>query len=113
MRLSKFASVLAAFVIVALIAGCAAGRLIKIVDSSMEPTLKPGDIVRMQEVSSSSVNVGDIAVFEADRGLGVARVVSIDKEKGVFTAKGDANKAIGNFEKDVSLSKIQGIVKIE
>ena len=99
--------------VIVLISGCGSDRtLIKVISNSMEPTIKSGEFIKMEKVNPSEIVVGDIIVFEDKdgRGIIVARVVSIDKEKGTFTAKGDGNKAIGPFETDVPFENINGRV---
>ena len=100
--------------VMVLIAGCRSDRiLIKVLSNSMEPTIKSGELVGVEKINSSEIKVRDILAFESNDERGfiiLARVVSIDREKGAFTAKGDGNKDIGPFEKDVPFANIKGRV---
>lgn len=64
--------------------------------NSMSPSYNAGDVVFVKKVSSAEVNANDVIVFKPSMPeykdiFIVARVISIDQGKGVFTTKGDSN----------------------
>lgn len=76
--------------------------------SSMEPTLKIGDVVIVKKVESSDLEVGDIITFRNSNGeLVTHRIAQIDYENKVFTTKGDKNN-INDIEL-VTYDNIEGI----
>lgn len=89
------------------ITGCSSSKSLKVVSSSMEPTIKNGEFVRVEKVNILDVKGGDIVVFDSEKGSVVARVVSLNNAAGTFTAKGDANIGIAVWEKDIPLSNIK------
>ncbi|MCD6510674.1 MAG: signal peptidase I [Thermoprotei archaeon] len=65
-----------------------------VLSGSMQPTLRPGDIVFLVKVDPSEIEVGDIVAIKTDRAIYVHRVIEkIPSEKGVLLKlKGDANE---------------------
>lgn len=72
-------------------------NVINYIGSSMFPTLKTGDILRVVPYKEGAVRTGDVVVFNSPYGKTpiVHRVVTVDK-KGVKT-KGDNKLAIDDF----------------
>lgn len=64
-----------------------------ILSPSMSPAYNPGDLVYVKSKQASEIKVGDVLTFVADDQLTVIthRVDEIDREKGRFYTKGDAN----------------------
>ena len=66
-----------------------------VITDSMVPVFKKGDIVFVKETDFSSVNEGDILTvsFPDSSGYFTHRVVSVDRDAGMFRTKGDANES--------------------
>ena len=66
-----------------------------VITDSMVPVFKKGDIVFVKETDFASVNEGDILTvsFPDSSGYFTHRVVSVDREAGMFRTKGDANES--------------------
>lgn len=77
-------------------------RPVVILTNSMQPAIKPGDLVIIKTCSIEDVDVGDIIEFQSDNYQVIHRVVDITKNKIQIqlTTKGDNNK-------DVDLEKIR------
>ena len=65
-----------------------------VVTDSMAPGIKKGDVVFVKQVNFDELNENDIVTVEFPDGNGcfTHRIISIDKEAGVFRTKGDANE---------------------
>lgn len=93
--------ILIIFFITLLATGTIASILLKtpfpflvVMSSSMQPTLKPGDLLVVEGSDSRTPKVGEIVVFKSERfsGLVIHRVIKVERCDGqtrVFT-KGDA-----------------------
>ena len=86
----------------------------RVESASMEPALKEGDMVTVERVDFSEIQVGNIVMIKPTVGrqqpLLFTRIVSIDRGKGTFTAKADANPISNNWEKDARFQIIVGKV---
>ncbi len=73
-----------------------------ILTGSMEPTLKPGDIVFVKE--TTNINEQDIISFKVENAIVTHRVVEIENENGknFYITKGDANS-----DNDIELISIE------
>lgn len=76
-----------------------------ILTGSMEPTYKVNDLIIA--VKAKEYGVGDIVVYQTGGTPVVHRVIEMDKDTGVFVAKGDANNAP---DEPVTVSRIKGRV---
>src|SRR5687768_4040409 len=106
MRLNR---VLTALLLIALVLGafCIVGpvtgwyRTSTVLSGSMQPTIRPGDVVVATPTPSSNVRAGDIVTFQLPDGEGtvthrVAKVRRVDGELKIIT-KGDANEAADTY----------------
>ena len=73
-----------------------------VLTGSMEPTLKPGDIVFVKE--TTNINEQDIISFKVENAIVTHRVVEIENENGknFYITKGDANS-----DNDIELISIE------
>ncbi|MCR5808088.1 MAG: signal peptidase I [Clostridiales bacterium] len=76
-----------------------------VLTGSMEPTYKVNDLIIA--VKAKDYKVGDIVVYQTGGTPVVHRVIEMDKDSGVFVAKGDANNAPDD---PVTVSRIKGRV---
>ncbi len=60
-----------------------------ITSGSMWPALKKGDIILIKGVDKSELEIGDIIVYENERGFTIHRIVELDEK--TLKTKGDAN----------------------
>lgn len=60
-----------------------------ITSGSMWPALKKGDLVLMEGIEKSKLEVGDIVVYKNKKGFTIHRIIELDKE--TLKTKGDAN----------------------
>lgn len=97
--------------IIILVSGISKYHMIAIASNSMNPIYYRGDAVIYEKVEISTIDVGDIIVFERSNRLITHRVVKIqeDSSKLYFYTKGDANNT--NDEEPVQQEKVKGIVK--
>jgi len=80
---------------------------------SMHPTLEPGDLILVQGIEPSKIQVGDVIIFHQTTdydNLIIHRVVNIKTEDGeiFFTTKGDANSASIWWEERIPASYVVG-----
>lgn len=64
--------------------------LATITSGSMWPTLKENDLILMRGVNGNDVNIGEIIVFENQRGFTIHRLIRREHD-GTLVTKGDAN----------------------
>lgn len=65
-----------------------------VLTSSMTPTYYPGDLVYVEKKDIDEIKIGDALTFTiSDNKVVTHRVDGIDKEKGCFYTKGDANSS--------------------
>lgn len=65
-----------------------------IATGSMEPGIKPGDIIIIKKVDARSLKVGDIVQYRKEKIDITHRIIDIEKEGGVmYKTKGDNNSA--------------------
>jgi len=76
-----------------------------ITSGSMWPVLKVGDLVLVQSVKPEELKVGDIVVYQNERGFTIHRITEINQAKGEVTTKGDANNV---SDKPVKVSDVIG-----
>ena len=78
-----------------------------ILTGSMEPTLKPGDIVFVKE--TTNINEQDIISFKVENAIVTHRVVEIENENGknFYITKGDANNT--NDQMKIEKNDIKGV----
>ena len=81
-----------------------------VVTGSMSPSIEAGDIVVIEKVLPSEVEVGDVLYFESKNIHIVHRVID-QNEEGQFQTKGDNNKS-SDLEW-VSRDAVKGIVKFK
>ena len=60
-----------------------------ITSGSMWPILKTGDIVLIKKIPKEDIKVGDIVVWQNQKGFTIHRVAKLDAD--TLTTKGDAN----------------------
>jgi len=80
-----------------------------VLTGSMEPDIMPGDIVIVDKVGGSSINVGDVVMYYSEDGIYIThRVIEKSELEGVeqFVTKGDNNPCAD--QKSVSSEQIQG-----
>ena len=88
---------------------------IRVFGTSMEPIIRSGALLTIKK--SAHYEVGDIVCF---RGKGLRsllltychRIISVDRRRKTFTAKGDNRMESSPFETDVPLSHIQAKVML-
>ena len=93
---------------------------IRVYGNSMEPIIKNRSLIELHPIKPSEVKVGDIVCFR-DKGIlrkliglrHVHRIISIDKEKGSFTTKGENRVTSGSYEIDVPINNIESKVILE
>ena len=74
-----------------------------ITSGSMWPVLKQYDVVLIQKVPKEDLRVGDIVVWQNDKGFTIHRIVKLDAD--TLTTKGDANFT---EDKPVAYSEVIG-----
>lgn len=87
---------------------------LKVTTGSMEPLVKPGEMILIQKVQPRSINFGDIVVFEA-HGLFVAhRVIKkyISNRRMFFLQKGDNGGQAMEIPEEGVIGKVIAIEKI-
>lgn len=104
--------VILCIIILLFLVGCASKeKKFQVVSGDMEPTLKQGDIITTQAVTIDKIKPGDIVVFESKiSNATLTRVVDIDQQNQIFTGKTDNNKISGDYETNIPLTSIQGLV---
>jgi signal peptidase I len=60
-----------------------------VTSNSMWPTLKAGDLVLMRGISGGEAKVGQIVIYQNEKGFTIHRL--IEKKDGKLITKGDAN----------------------
>jgi len=60
-----------------------------ITSGSMWPALKKGDIVLIKGIDKQELEIGDIIVYENEKGFTIHRIIELDKK--TLRTKGDAN----------------------
>ncbi len=88
-------------------------RVFNVISGSMSPAYNVGDLLYVQSVDPSSVQVGDPITFVLNENLVVAthRVVRIDAENQHFYTKGDANDTIDSSP--VHFNNLIGVPKFK
>ena len=88
-------------------------RVFNVISGSMSPAYNVGDLLSVQSVDPSSVQVGDPITFVLNENLVVAthRVVRIDAENQHFYTKGDANDTIDSSP--VHFNNLIGVPKFK
>ncbi|MDD5110266.1 MAG: signal peptidase I [Patescibacteria group bacterium] len=76
-----------------------------ITSGSMWPVLKVGDLIFVQGVKPDELKVGDIVVYENERGYTIHRIIEIDPAKGMLTTQGDANNV---SDKPIKITDVVG-----
>jgi signal peptidase I len=69
-------------------------KIMTVLSGSMEPDIKPGDVVIDKDVSPRLVKVGDVITYKTTNNILIThRVLDIEEKSGqvVFKTKGDAN----------------------
>ena len=74
-----------------------------ITSGSMWPALKKGDIILIKGVDKSELEIGDIIVYENERGFTIHRIVELNEK--TLKTKGDANNI---FDLPIEYEKIVG-----
>ncbi|PTD94258.1 signal peptidase I [archaeon SCG-AAA382B04] len=66
-----------------------------VIGGSMEPTIKPGDVVFTKQTDLSEIEVGDILTVQTESSLYTHRLIEIKEngEKALLQLKGDGNEA--------------------
>lgn len=66
-----------------------------VIGGSMEPTIKPGDVVFTKQTDLSDIEIGDILTVQTESSLYTHRLIEIneDGEKALLQLKGDGNEA--------------------
>lgn len=85
-----------------------------VLSGSMQAEIDPGDIVVVQEVDTSTLQVGDIIAYKTDDDIVIThRIVDIVEDEGEtkLVTKGDNNNA--NDSNYVELSQVEGIYKFK
>ncbi|MDI6891163.1 MAG: signal peptidase I [Thermodesulfovibrionales bacterium] len=88
---------------------------LRVTTSSMEPSIKPGELILIEKTQPESINFGDLIVFEAD-GLFVAhRVIKkyFSDGKLFFLQKGDKGGQAMEIPEEWLLGKVVAIEKIK
>ena len=61
------------------------------VGASMTPTIRDGEVLRVERVDAKTLSIGDIVLFKDDRGFRAHRLVAMDPVRNTFTTRGDAS----------------------
>ena len=94
-----------------LVSGISKYHMIAIASNSMNPIYYRGDAVIYEKVEVSTIEVGDIIVFERNSRIITHRVIKIKEDSNIlyFYTKGDANNATD--AEPVKQEKVRGVVK--
>ena len=83
----------------------------------MEPAIKKGEVVKIEQVDITDFKEGDIVIFKPEsagnRNSILTRIISINSEKGTFTGKADANQESIYYEINIPLTEIESRVVSE
>jgi len=98
-------------IIIILVSGISKYQMIAIASNSMFPIYQRGDAIIFEKVDKTSIEVGDIIVFENNKKLITHRVVKIKENMNrlYFYTKGDANNS--NDAEPVIENDVLGVVK--
>lgn len=79
---------------------------------AMEPTIKEGQLVKIERPYFLKIKQGDIVLYQTERLKTplLTRVVSVDYQNKTFTGKEDVYSESGNWERNISLKSIKGRV---
>lgn len=114
MKISYVASIILLIIVVYLTSGIFTYYAITIGSGSMEPKISKGDITIVKKIKDvSSLQLGDVLVYEKEQKVVVHRIVDIKQQNNqfIFTTKGDANNDDDNYP--VYESDVIGIVKFK
>ncbi len=85
---------------------------LRIASLSMAPTLRPGDEIAVQPVSSGDIRVGDLILYEHNGQLICHRLVEVSGQPARWLTRGDAAGCAGErISPDRVLGKVVGIRK--
>ncbi len=61
------------------------------VGASMSPTIRDGEVLRVERVNTRILSVGDIVLFKDERGFRVHRLAAMDAARNILITRGDAS----------------------
>ena len=61
------------------------------VGASMSPTIRDGEVLRVEKVNTGELSEGDLVLFRQDENFRAHRLIAIDREHEIFTTQGDAS----------------------
>lgn len=70
---------------------CGKSFRFRAVGASMSPTIRDGEVLRVERVDVRALSVGDILLFKGESGFRAHRLVAMDPVNNIFTTRGDSS----------------------